>query len=171
MPLEIGISTEELFRLVIEEAKDVAIFLLDPSGHIITWNEGAKRIFGWSEGDVLRRHFAMLFTPADRESGAPDRELEMARETGRGSDTRWHMRADGGVFFSDGVTTPLREDGAIIGFSKFARDITDRYLTERRLAAQLALTNLLNSDMPLEIAGRRIMQTICENLGWDIGAL
>lgn len=164
-------STEELFRLVIDEAKDVAIFLLDPAGRIITWNEGAKRIFGWSEEAVLHQPFAMLFTQEDREIQAPERELQAARETGRGSDTRWHLRAGGGVFFSDGVTTPLIEDGQIIGFSKFARDITDRYLTERRLAAQLALTNVLNTDMPVEIAARRIMQTICINLGWEAGAL
>jgi PAS domain S-box-containing protein len=155
MPQRIETSTEDLFRLIIEEAKDVAIFLLDPAGRIITWNEGAKRIFGWSEDEVLHRSFTMLFTAEDRESGAPERELKTALETGRGEDTRWHVRADGRKFFSDGVTMPLHnESREIIGFSKFARDVTHRYLTERRLAAQLALTNLLNTELPLATARR-----------------
>lgn len=172
MAPRIDLTTEELFRLVIEEAKDVAIFLLDPGGQIITWNEGAKRIFGWAESEVIGRDFAILFTEADRASGAPEAELRSARETGRGPDSRWHLRCDGRLFFADGVTTPIHDESReIVGFSKFARDVTERYVAERRLAAQLALTNVLNDDLPLDVAARGIMQVICENLHWDIGAL
>lgn len=165
-------NTEELFRLVVEEARDFAIFVLDRDGIIISWNEGSERIFGWSEAEIVGKHFAILFVPADREHGIPETELQCARETGRGPDTRWHIRNDGRLFFSDGVTMPLRdESGTIIGYSKIARDITDRQLTERRLAAQLALTNLLNTDDPFDVVARRVMQAICENLNWDVGAL
>jgi PAS domain S-box-containing protein len=82
------------------------------------------------------------------------------------------VRKDGALFFADGVTTVLRDDtNEIIGFSKIARDVTDRIRAERRLAAQLTLTNLLATDQPFEQTARRVMQAICENLGWEIGAL
>jgi PAS domain S-box-containing protein len=103
----------------------------------------------------------------------PEKELETARQTGRASDTRWHVRSDGRRFFADGVTTLLKhpETREIIGFSKFARDITERYAAERRLAAQLALSNILSTDLPIAAAARHVMQIICETLSWDIGAL
>jgi PAS domain S-box-containing protein len=165
-------AADDLFRLVVEEATDFAIFLLDPDGQIVSWNEGAERMFGWSETEVLQRYFGLLFQPSDREARMPERELEMAAATGRATDTRWHIRRDGHPFFADGVTTALRGDaGELLGFSKIARDITDRIAAERRLGAQLALTNILSEDSPVEETARRVMQTICENLGWDVGAL
>lgn len=165
-------DTEELFRLVVEEAKEFAIFLVDRESRITTWNRGAERIFGWTEKQVLGQHFRMLFTPADQELGLPEKELLLAGETGRAADTRWHVRADGTMFFADGVTTALRaEDRSLIGFSKIARDITERIRTEQRLAAQLALTNLLTTSQPFEQTARRVMQSVCENLDWDLGVL
>src|SRR3954469_21383463 len=98
-----SISTDELLRLVIDEAKDFAIFLLDADGTVISWNAGARRMFGYAEEEIVGRHFSMLFTAEDRESGAPERELRTAREEGRALDTRWHVRCDGRLFFADGV--------------------------------------------------------------------
>ena len=164
-------NADELFRLIVEEAKDFAIFLLDTEGQIISWNRGAERIFGWCEAEIVGRHFSMLFTEEDRKQGVPEKELEEAARSGRGLDTRWHMKKEGRLF-ADGVTTPLRSaTGEIIGYSKIARDVTDRYMTERRLATQLALTNLLNTREPVETTARHFLRTICENLGWDVGAL
>ena len=166
------LATADVFRLVFDEARDFAVFVLDAEGRIEVWNPGAERIFGYSVEEVTGRYFDFLFTPVDRENGAPDRELLTARETGRADDTRWHSRKGGTQFFADGVTTAIRaDDGSIAGFSKITRDITDRYRTEQRLAAQLALTNLLNEDQPIETTAQRVMQTICELLGWDVGAL
>ena len=156
-----------MFRQIVDEARDLAIFVLDEQGIVELWNIGAERTFGWPAGEIVGRHFDVLFTADDRRLGIPDRELERARETGRADDTRWHMRKDGRRVFVDGVTTKLTEGG----FSKFARDITDRYRSEQRLAAQLALTNVLSQEQSFEAAARQVMQTICENLGWDIGAL
>lgn len=156
-----------VFRQIFDEARDLAIFVLDERGVIELWNIGAERTFGYTPGEIIGRHFEILFTPEDRALGCHIVELERARTTGRADDTRWHLRKDGRRVFVDGVTTKLRDGG----FSKFSRDITDRYLTEKRLAAQLALTNLLNQDQPFETTARRIMQTICENLGWEIGGL
>lgn len=165
-------SAESVFRLIVDEANEYAIFLIDAKGRIETWNPGAERIFQRPASSVIGQDFAMLFTDQDRADGVPERELHTARETGRAEDTRWHLRGDGHAFFSDGVTTAIRDDaGAVAGFAKIARDITDRYRTEQRLAAQLALTKLLNQDAPVAETARRVMETVCQNLAWDMGAL
>ena len=165
-------AVENIYRVIIDEAVDHAIFLLDPSGRVETWNHGAVTIFGYEPDEIIGRSFSALFTPGDRERGLPEKELRTAAETGRAEDTRWHVRKDGRAFFADGVTTVVREpNGAVTGFAKIARDISDRYRTEQRLAAQLVLTTLLNQDQPAEVVARQVMQTVCEHLQWDIGAL
>ena len=165
-------SAESVFRLVVDEAKEYAIFLLDDNGRIESWNPGAEIIFGRPAAETIGQNFSILFTEADRAAGAPARELETAREKGRAEDTRWHLRRDGQAFFADGVTTAIRDDsGRSIGFAKIARDITDRFRSQQRLAAQLALTKLLNQDQPVAETSRNVMQTVCENLRWEMGAL
>jgi PAS domain S-box-containing protein len=162
----------DVFRKIVADAKDFAILLLDEGGHVEMWNSGAEQIFGFREEEVLGRHFSFLFVEADRAIDAPRKELELARRDGRADDTRWHNHKNGGAVFVDGVTMPLYDDAGVLqGFSKFTRDITDRHTAERRLATQLTLTNLLGHERSLEEAARDIMRTICENLGWDIGAL
>lgn len=162
----------DVFRRIVEEAREFSIILLDPEGRIELWNSGAETIFGYTEEETRGQHFELLFVPDDRALGQPRLELEKARAEGRADDTRWHVHKSGRWVFVDGVTTPLRDGGGrITGFSKFGRDITDRQRTESRIAAQLALTNLLRVEQPFQTAARQIMQTICENLGWDIGAL
>src|SRR4051812_17064424 len=99
----------ELFRLLVENVKDYAIFVLDPDGRVATWNPGAERLLGYAEGEVVGRPFDLFFTPEDRAAGAPRRELDQARETGRGSDDRWHVRRDGSRFWAGGAVTPLRD--------------------------------------------------------------
>ena len=165
-------SADSAFRLILDEAKDYAIFLLDRDGRIETWSAGAETIFGRAASEVIGQHFRILFTPEDREAGIPEKELATARDGGRSEDTRWHLRSDGTPFFADGVTTAIRDDdNGLQGFAKIARDLTERYRTQQRLAAQLTLTKLLNEERPIPETARRIMQTICENLGWQMGAL
>jgi PAS domain S-box-containing protein len=162
----------DVFRRIVEEARDFSIILLDATGHIELWNAGAEAFFGYSADEVLGQHFALLFIDTDRELGIPAAELERAATEGRADDTRWHLHKSGRRIFMDGVTMPVRDEaGRITGFSKFARDITERQKTERRLAAQLALTNLLGQERDFQETARSVMQTICENLGWDMGAL
>ena len=144
-------SADTAYRFVIDEVTDYAIFLLDAEGRISTWNRGGEQVFGYAPDEIIGRHFSALFLEEDRRNGVPEKELENARRNGRTEDTRWHLRGDNRTFFADGVTTPLRSaTGEIIGYSKISRDITDRYMTERRLATQLALTNLLNTREPVE---------------------
>jgi PAS domain S-box-containing protein len=169
---ELVAPPENVFRKIVEEATDFSILLLDEEGRIAMWNAGAEAIFGYTAEEVVGRSFELLFTGPDRERGMPAKELHAARTTGRADDTRWHVGKDGRWCFMDGVTMPfLGEDGRLLGYSKFGRDITERQRTERRLAAQLALTNLLNEERPFSATARGIMETICENLGWEIGGL
>jgi PAS domain S-box-containing protein len=162
---------EEVFRRVVEEASEFAIILLDERGLIETWNAGAERMFGWTQREVRGRDFSFIFTGEDRRNGQPEKELATARAEGHALDVRWHVRKDGRRVFTDGTTTAIRaDDGSLIAFSKIARDATDRVREEQRLATQLALTTLLNEQQPYDITIRRVMETICVDLGWDVGA-
>jgi PAS domain S-box-containing protein len=169
---ELVAPPETVFRKIVEDATDFSILLLDEDGRIAMWNAGAETIFGYTPGEIVGRPFDILFTAEDRERGMPARELATARNEGRADDTRWHVGKDGRWRFMDGVTMPfLSDDGRLLGYSKFGRDITERQRTERRLAAQLALTNLLSEERPFAQTARAILETICDNLGWVIGVL
>jgi PAS domain S-box-containing protein len=124
-------ESEERFRRLVEAAKDYAIFMTDAEGRMTTWNEGAARLFGYEEGEILGRDGSVLFVPEDRESGAPERELGKARTEGRAEDERWHLRKDGTRFWASGFVRPiLDEEGDLLGFSKVARDLTERKRAE-----------------------------------------
>ncbi|HUP47483.1 MAG TPA: PAS domain S-box protein, partial [Thermoanaerobaculia bacterium] len=165
-------SPDSIYRDIIREAVEYAILLLDVEGKVETWNRGAEQIFGHTPDEIVGHAFSKLFTEEDRAVGAPEKELRTAERKGHAEDTRWYLRADGSTFFSDGVTTALRDpSGTLTGFIKVARDITDRHRAEQRLAAQLALTTLLSDEQPISVVARRVMQAVCENLGWDVGAL
>lgn len=126
----------DIFRTIVEEARDFSILLLDAEGRIELWNRGAEAIFGYAADQVRGRHFELLFLESDRALGIPAAELETARRTGRADDTRWHLHQSGRAVFIDGVTTPILDQaGRVTGFSKFGRDVTGRVETERRLAA------------------------------------
>jgi PAS domain S-box-containing protein len=117
---------EERFVRLVEAAKDYAIFMVDAEGLVATWNEGAERIFGYEEEEIVGEDGSVLFTPEDRRSGRPEREMETARTEGRAEDERWHMRKDGSRFWASGFVRPVRDgQGDLRGFSKVARDLTE----------------------------------------------
>jgi PAS domain S-box-containing protein len=125
---------EALFALLVETVEDYAIFAMDVDGTIVHWNAGAARITGYSEADVLGQPLDILFTPEQIAEGAPARELQVARDTGRAEDERWHLRKDGGRFFALGIVVPLRTtDGTLVGFGKILRDRTDIKETQETL--------------------------------------
>src|SRR4051812_10491274 len=80
----------ELFRLMVENVRDYALFALDLDGKVSAWNPGAERVFGWPEAEILGKDAALLFTPEDRAAGVPSLEMAQAREEGRAEDERWH---------------------------------------------------------------------------------
>lgn len=127
-------ETSERFRLLVETVKDYAIFLLDSRGRIASWNEGARRIKGYEADEVIGMHFSAFYPPEDIEAGKPERELKMARESGRVEDEGWRVRKDGTRFFASVVITALYdESGHLTGYAKVTRDITARQLERQRL--------------------------------------
>ena len=120
-------EAEESLRLMVESIKDFAIFTVDPDGNIVTWNSGAEQLFGYSEADIIGQKLAVLFPPEDRAAGIPEQEIAAAAAKGRATDERWHIRKDGSRFFASGVLGPIfDEDSKLRGFTKIARDITER---------------------------------------------
>jgi PAS domain S-box-containing protein len=128
-------NSEEQYRLLTENVKDFAVFLIDCDGKIATWNTGAERITGYQEGEVVGQPFALLFTSQDIVNHSPETELSIAVEKGRSEDERWHARKDGSQFWAMGVVTPLWDEaGKLRGYAKIMRDITDRKRAETELA-------------------------------------
>ena len=118
-------ASDARMRLVAESTHDYAIITTDAAGRVTSWNQGAERIFGYAEQEMLGHLLERLFTPEDLERRAPDEEMRRARDEGRAEDERWHVRKDGTRFFASGVTTPLGP-AAAYGYAKIARDQTDR---------------------------------------------
>ena len=126
-------EAEERHRLIVENARDYAIFMTDPEGRVVTWNTGGERIFGYGEAEIVGQDGAVLFTPEDRERGEHQKELATATGEGRASDDRWQVRKGGERFFASGVTTALRDtDGTLRGFVKVCRDLTERQRLEEQ---------------------------------------
>ncbi len=137
-------ASEERLRLVVEGAKDHAIFTTDPHGAITSWSAGAQAIFGWNAAEAIGQPASIVFTPEDRESGVDLRELAIAAREGCANDERWHLRRDGSRVFMNGSVHALHDAaGGEQGFLKVARDETARRDSEaraRELAAQQAAT-------------------------------
>jgi len=128
------VATSERFKLLVESVQDYAIFLLDTRGRISSWNEGARRIKGYEEHEILGTHFSAFYPQEDIETGKPERELRMAREAGHVEDEGWRVRKDGTRFFALVVITALYDpSGQLTGYAKVTRDITARHLDRQRL--------------------------------------
>lgn len=120
--------SEERFELLVDSVIDYAIFMLDPAGHVTSWNTGAERIKGYAEDEIVGRHFSTFYTDEDRDSGLPEHLLGVARDRGRVENTGWRVRKDGSRFWADVVITALREDdGSLVGFAKVTRDRTEAH--------------------------------------------
>ena len=128
-------QTEQRFRTLIEGVQDYAIFMLDSSGRVTTWNTGAEKLKGYTAEDIIGSHFSRFYPTDAIERGWPDHELRMAEMDGRFEDEGWRLRKDGSRFWASVVITALRDkEGTLIGFSKITRDLTERKQAERRLA-------------------------------------
>jgi PAS domain S-box-containing protein len=126
-------QSEERFRLIVQTVRDYAIFMLDPTGHIATWNAGAERIKGYRSDEIIGKHFSVFYPPEDREWDKPAWELREAIRDGRFEDEGWRVRKDGSRFWANVVITALRDtDGRLVGFAKVTRDLTERRAAEQR---------------------------------------
>src|SRR5690349_1553589 len=130
-------EAEEL-RLLIEATTDYAIFMLDPQGHVATWNAGAERLKGYTAAEIIGQHFSRFYPQEAIDRGWPAHELQVARVEGRFEDEGWRVRKDGSQFWANVVITALYDEkGDLRGFSKITRDLTARKNAEetaRRLA-------------------------------------
>jgi two-component system, chemotaxis family, CheB/CheR fusion protein len=143
---------EANLRLLIESTKDFAIIALDAEGAVTNWNEGAQRMFGFAADEIVGRPIELLFTPKDREDGAPQREMRIARDEGRASDERWHQHKNGTAFFCSGIMTPMFEQGRLVGYAKIARDLTDSKRAEIQLAALLEKETEVRAELQRAIS-------------------
>lgn len=124
-------ASEERFRLLVQSVKDYGIFMLDPEGHIVSWNLGAERIKGYTEEEITGRHFSVFYPEEDR--GKPEYELRVAAAEGRFEDEDWRIHKDGSRFWANVIITALRdESGELVGFAKVTRDLTVRRQAEQR---------------------------------------
>ncbi|GAB3101027.1 PAS domain-containing hybrid sensor histidine kinase/response regulator [Lysobacter terrae] len=122
------------FRLLVESVPDYAIFMLDPQGHICSWNRGAQSIKGYSADEVIGRHFSLFYPPEKVAAGWPDHELTMARALGRFEDEGWRVRKDGSRFWANVIISRIdNPNGTLRGFTKVTRDLTDRREHEEQL--------------------------------------
>jgi PAS domain S-box-containing protein len=132
------------FRLMVEAVRDYAIYMLDPEGRIVTWNPGAQRLKGYSEAEVLGRHYSLFFTEDAIQAGKPERELERAKVDGRFEEEGWRVRKIGPQFWANVVLTPIYQQGVLRGYVKVTRDLTERKAAEDALrqSQQWLLTTL-----------------------------
>ncbi|HXL87124.1 MAG TPA: ATP-binding protein [Gemmatimonadaceae bacterium] len=125
-----------IYQLMVESVRDYAIFMLDPNGHIASWNRGAQRIKGYTADEIIGQHFSVFYPESDVAAGKPEWELEMATRDGRFEDEGFRIRKDGTPFWANVVLTAVRdENGTLLGFAKVTRDLTERRADEQRAIA------------------------------------
>ena len=128
-----------LYQLLVESVTDYAIFVLDSGGIIRSWNPGAERLKGYTESEIVGKHFSIFYTEEDANAGKPARELEVATQSGRVEDEGWRVRKDGTCFWANVIITALRDEhGTLLGFAKITRDLTARRNAEEQARALVA---------------------------------
>jgi PAS domain S-box-containing protein len=140
---------EQRFRVFIQAVKDYAIYTLDAQGNVVSWNEGAERLKGYSKSDVIGSNFSRFFPADDIQDGKPQRELEAAMREGLTQEEGWRIRKDGSRFWASVTMTAIRDNGGrLIGFVKVTRDFTDRMLAQEALRRA-------NAELVAEVADRK----------------
>jgi PAS domain S-box-containing protein len=128
---------EESFRLLVDSVRDYAIVMLNAEGRVVSWNSGAERIKGYTPEEIIGKDFTCFYPPEAIQRGLPQRELETAAKEGRFEDEGWRVRKDGSQFWANVVITVLRDRaGALRGYAKVTRDLTERKQAEERIQQQ-----------------------------------
>jgi PAS domain S-box-containing protein len=136
---------ERQFRLLVQGVTDYAIYMLDPRGHIISWNPGARRFKGYEAAEILGQHFSRFYTEEDRLHKVPQRALQTAQTEGRFESEGKRVRKDGSQFWAHVVIDAIYDpDGRLVGFAKITKDITEQ--RETRLALEEAREELFQSQ-------------------------
>jgi PAS domain S-box-containing protein len=161
-------ASEARSRQILDSSTDYAIIATGLDGRITRWNEGARHMLGWTEEEMLGQLTDRFFTPEDRAHDCARAEMHAALATGRGTDERWHLRADGSQFWASGTMMPLKnDDGTVNGFVKVLRDRTYERRREQRLVMlSRAAAGLLDITDPDEVLGF-VLEQSRELLGFD----
>lgn len=159
-------ESEERFRLLVQGVQEYAIFQLDPSGHVVSWNAGAERLKGYTSEEIIGKHFSVFYPHEDQLNKKPDRILATAARHGQSEDEGWRIRKDGSPFWASVVVTALRDaEGNLLGFAKLTRDTTEarqkeqaltkaKELLELRVEQRTAVLTRVNQELRTEIAER-----------------
>jgi len=169
-------ATDAELRLLISSIQDCAIFMLDPQGRVSSWNSGARALKGYEAEEIIGQHFSRFYGEADRAAGLPSALLERALAEGRCEQEGWRLHKSGARFWANAVITPVRDQGgALLGFAKITRDLSERKLAEAELAASAQVLRTMaegvilvrRSDMIIIYANLKAEQT----LGYAEGGL
>jgi PAS domain S-box-containing protein len=137
-------SVENRFQLLVDAVVDYGIFMLDPEGHVMSWNSGAAKLKGWERDEIVGQHFSIFYPKEVAASGWPEEELRRAKQLGRFEDEGWRMRKDGSRFWANVIITALYDrTGELTGFAKITRDLTERRQHEEELRESEARFRLL----------------------------
>jgi osomolarity two-component system sensor histidine kinase TcsA len=143
---------DDAFRILIQDVKDYAIFLLDTRGNVLTWNTGAELNKGYKREEIVGKHFSAFYGEADIRSRKPERELEICLREGRVEDEGWRYRKDGSRFWANVVITAIYKNTIHVGFGKVTRDLTERKEAELRLIAAYEESTKLKDDFLANIS-------------------
>lgn len=128
----VSMESVSIFRDLVDNISDYAIFMLDVNGYIRTWNNGARKLKYYEGSEVIGKHFSIFYTPEDIQARKPEKELEDALKNGRTQDEYWRVRKDGTTFWANVVITAIYNDmGVLKGFGKITRDLTERRESEK----------------------------------------
>jgi len=130
-------SADTLLKILVDTVEDYAIILLDPTGHVLTWNAAAQRLKGWTAAEIIGQHFSKFYPPEEVQKGKTETELRVATQEGRFEDEGWRVRKDGSRFWANVIMTALRDkDGTLRGFGKVTRDLSERRRNEEKIRKQ-----------------------------------
>jgi PAS domain S-box-containing protein len=126
-------ESERSFELLVESVTDYALYMLDPTGRIVSWNSGARRIKGYDAAEIIGKNFERFYSEQDRAAGVPAAGLRTAAREGRLETEGWRVRKDGSRFWANVIIDAIHSDGHLVGYAKITRDITERRAAEARL--------------------------------------
>ena len=140
------VPTAEFYSQIIDSLEEYSIFTIDTDLNINSWNSGATNIFQYETDEIIGKPFETIFTKEDKKAGIPQKEIDLARQTGRSTDIRWHVCKDGKTFYADGLVFPLKDENEVsIGFVKILRDITSTKEAEDEIKKYAQELEELNS--------------------------